>query len=309
VKTALAGLLTLGLIGVFVVAIWAMFFNPGESKSSASTDRPTDNGGSPPTTPVAKTTEPSTATPIMKVPVDEPILPPGAKPDPRARIVVLPDNRKAYDIIAIPVGDQSVRFRLIDSSQAPRPTAPFYMMESKVWNGLFRAGKFNPPAVSEANGPEAPVTSVTVEEAMTFARSALGGKLPSAMEWDLGAGFYAKTGRNEVTNFGGSPSFLIPKPKPTNGPGAGNDINQLGLRDMAGNGREFTRTVLTSTGEREIDGLPPSAMDRIVLRGRNFTLSSPLTFEILRYEQSTPQAQYATVRSPYTSFRVAIGMP
>jgi formylglycine-generating enzyme required for sulfatase activity len=198
---------------------------------------------------------------------------------------------------------------LIDGSQAVRPTPPFYMMESKVWNNLFRSGKMNPPASSEENGPDAPVTGVTVAEAIAFARNVLGGKLPSTMEWDLAAGYYAKTGRSEVTNIGGKPRFMIARPKPTNGPEGSEDINHFGLRDMAGNGREWTRMILTAAGEREIGSTPVSATDRIVLRGRNYTLSSPLTIEILNYEQKTPQAQFATARSPYTSFRVVIPMP
>jgi serine/threonine protein kinase len=315
VKTALAGLLTLALIGAFAVAIWALFGNTGGPQGTASSERSTDNGGSPPTAAASKTTEPITTntpitkTPITTIPADEPKLPPLAIADANARVVELADHRKVYDAIVIRVDDQPVRFRLIDGSQAPRATPPFYIMESKVWNSLFRAGKSNPPTSSEMNGPDAPVTSVTAEEAIAFARTALGGKLPSTMEWDLSAGFYARTGRDEVTSIGGKPRFRIPKPKPTNGPDSVDDTNHFGLRDMAGNGREWTRTILMGNAEREIGSTPLAAKDLIVLRGRNFTLSSPLTFQILQYEQNIPQTQFASARSPYTGFRVAIPLP
>jgi serine/threonine protein kinase len=314
VKTALAVLVTLGLIGTFAVALWALFGNAGESQSTAVTGQSTNNGGPQATAPEPKTTEPTKTTqkdtsPITKTPVDQPILPARAIADAKARIVPLADGRKVYDTIVIPVDGRAVRFRLIDGSQAPRPTPPFYMMESKVWNSLFRIGKTSPPTFSEANGPDAPVTGATFEEATAFARSVLGGKLPSTIEWDLAAGYYEKTGRNDVTNVGGKPRFMISKPKPTNGPDSADDINHFLLRDMAGNGREWTRMILTANGEREFDSTPLSASERIILRGRNYTLSSPLTFQILLYEQTTPQANFATARSPYTSFRVAIPMP
>jgi hypothetical protein len=127
------------------------------------------------------------------------------------------------------------------------------------------------------------------------------------VEWDLAAGFYA--GRNEVTNFGGQPRVLRPKPEPTHGPNSGTDINQFGLRDMAGNGREWTRMIFAGNGVREIDSTPPSPTDRIVLRGRNFTFSTGLTLENLRYEQANPFTNFASVRSPYTSFRVVVALP
>ncbi len=90
---------------------------------------------------------------------------------------------------------------------------------------------------------------------------------------------------------------------------AGTDINHFGLRDMAGNGREWTRMILMGAGEREIGPAPLTATDRIILRGWGYTLSRGLTFDMLKYEQTTPWAQFATVRSPYTSFRVKIPLP
>ncbi|HEV3440761.1 MAG TPA: bifunctional serine/threonine-protein kinase/formylglycine-generating enzyme family protein [Gemmata sp.] len=309
-KTVLAGLLTLGLIGVFGVAVWALFGNGGESHSNStagdtSNSNPSSNGGSQPTSPTAKTTEPTT---IPDQPIT-PILPARAMRDPKGRIEVLSDGRQVYDWIVSTVGEESVRFRLIAGGQGPRPIPSFYMMESKVWNNLFRAGKLTPPVASEINGPDAPVTSATVEEAMAFARDVFGGKLPSPDEWDLAAGLYAGVGRDEVTRADGRPRVMLPRPEPTHGMNAGTDINHFGLRDMAGNGREWTRMILMGAGEREIGSAPLTAMDRIILRGRNYTLSRGLTFDTLKYEQTTPQTQFATARSPYTSFRVAVPLP
>ncbi len=76
---------------------------------------------------------------------------------------------------------------------------------------------------------------------------------------------------------------------------------------MAGNGREFTRGVLKSPKVVGVDTLGPT--DLVILRGRNFTFADGLTFEMLDDEQTTPHTQFATARSPYTSFRVMIPVP
>ena len=169
---------------------------------------------------------------------------------------------------------------------------------------------------SEKNGPEAPVTFATAEEAATFAWAAFGKtyRLPSPEEWDHAAGLYAVKDRDEVTRRGGQPRVRIAKPEPTHGPGANADVNEFDLLDMAGNGREFTRQIQPKSGDppREVVGgstTPLAATDSVILRGRNFTLSSGLTFETLKYEQTTPQRQFATARSPYTSFRVVVPIP
>jgi formylglycine-generating enzyme required for sulfatase activity len=202
----------------------------------------------------------------------------------------------------VPVGDQSVRLRLIAGGGG---TAPFYIMESKVWNGLYRAGGAPPPPDSDANGPDAPVTHITAEEAIAFAK-VLGGRLPTPAEWDHAAGRGAVK-RPTVTLVGGNPRVGRAKPQPTHGPAAGTDRNEYQLIDMAGNGREWTGELLDS---KKILGTDPvSPTELVILRGRTFTHADGLTFDMLEYEQSTPQTQHAGARSPYTSFRVVIPVP
>jgi serine/threonine protein kinase len=310
-KALLAAVLTLALIAT-AAAIAAFFWNSGkvqhpsisgaeETVATPPTKAVTPPAQSIPTIPTRQTLPPP--------PPDRTILPPRAQRDPNSQIEVLADDRRVYDWISIPVGSEIVRFRLIGGGQAPKPTPPFYVMESKVWNQLLRSAGKAPPIGSEANGPFAPVTNLTFEQAAAFAREAFDGRLPSALEWDLAAGLYAGLAREEVTRAGGSPRVALAKPEPTAGANAGTDIDHFGLRDMAGNGREWTRTLFGPAGEREIDSAPLAATDRIVLRGRSFTLSRGLTFEMLRYEQAVPQTQFANAPSPYTSFRVAIPVP
>jgi serine/threonine protein kinase len=230
------------------------------------------------------------------------------KPD--AAEVTLNDGRKAWTWARACVGDESVSFRLVfGGGRGADAVEPFYIMESKVWNGLYRAAGMTPPAESEANGRDAPVTGVTWEEAANFAASAFGGTLPSPQEWDYAAGFpdVANT-RPQVTRPGGRPRVMMRHPAPTYGPGAREDVSEFGLLDMAGNGREWTRGVLHPPEKVGVAReLGPE--DLVILRGRNFSLSRPLTFADLEYEQKTPQTSFASARSPYTSFRVVLRVP
>ena len=228
-----------------------------------------------------------------------------------AKEITLADGRRAFDIATIQVRDSVVRFRLIAVSGGPRPVAPFYIMESKVWNDLYQVRGTQLPPGSQWNGPNAPVMGVTAEEAAQFARDVFDGDLPSPDAWDAAAGRYTVTTRDFVTRPGGHPRVLLAKPGATHGPDGGEDINEFGLRDMAGNGREWTRATLSQSGSatKRVGADPLSATDLVILRGRNFTLARGLTFSTLEYEQTTPQTQFPQVRSPYTGFRVVIPVP
>ena len=55
---------------------------------------------------------------------------------------------------------------------------------------------------------------------------------------------------------------------------------------------------------------PLADTDRLILRGRMFTLDRPLTYAILKHErEEQPQTAPATVGSPYTGFRVVLKLP
>jgi len=234
-------------------------------------------------------------------------LPPGAVAASDATVVQLADGTLINDWVEKKFNNETARFRLIASSGGPSPVRPFYMLESKVWNELYRAGRVVPAESSNSNGPMAPVTHVTAPEATAFAAK-LGGRLPTPQEWDHAAGLYANMGREEVTRPDGRPrvspegGVKLVNPLPTHGPDAGNDVNSFDLRDMAGNGREWTsRTLPTKPGER----------GRNILRGKCFTFKNGLTFTELRREtdDTLAQSQYRDVGSPYTSFRVVLPGP
>ena len=287
-----------------------MFWNRETGKASNTGETPT-----PPKKPIDPGPGPDPGPKPKPQPVGSLVLPVNAAPDLTAKVVKLADGREVFDWILVKTADKEVRFRLITPVGGPRPLAPFYIMESKVWNALYGSA-INVPPESGENGPDAPVTGITAEEAATFAWAALGKefRLPSPEEWDHAAGLYIITDRDNVTRGGGQPRDRSKKPEPTHGPNAGSDVNEFGLIDMAGNGREFTRMIQTKSGEmaREVIGGsvdPLAAADAVILRGRSFTLSSGLTFSTLKYEHTTPQRQFATARSPYTSFRVVVPVP
>jgi hypothetical protein len=314
--TALAGVVTVALIGVLALALWALFGGDSNRQAGGTGDGDTGpgtgNGGAIHTTPTPKTSGNGKTNTVVTPSI---VLPAKAAPDPAAKVVKLADGRDVYDWVIVRVGEKDVRFRLITPSGGP-PVAPFYIMESKVWSDLYRGVAAVRPD-SEKNEADAPVSFITVEEAANFALSAFGNnyRLPSPDEWDHAAGLYVVRDRPTVTRRGGQPRVRIARPGPTHGPMSRADVNEFDLLDMAGNGREFTRAIQAKSGEapREVTGgntTPLEARDSVILRGRNFTLSTELTFQDLRDEQTKlTQRQFATARSPYTSFRVVVPVP
>ncbi|WP_439622110.1 protein kinase domain-containing protein [Gemmata sp.] len=226
-------------------------------------------------------------------------FPPNSTPVAGTPTVKLPNGRLAPQWVERRLAPETVRFRLIPGGGSGPAVAPFYVMESKVWNGLYRAAGTVPADPSNANGPDAPVTHLTWDEAKAFAEK-LGGTLPGPDQWDHAAGLYAVAGRDSVALPGATPHVGEPAPRPAHGPkGPHPDENEFGLRDMAGNGREWTARV-------ESD---PDGRRWAVTRGRSFTFKTPLTFPDLRDQIAAPMRQYTDARSPYTSFRVVLPGP
>ncbi|MDB5310527.1 MAG: hypothetical protein JWO38_4729, partial [Gemmataceae bacterium] len=138
-----------------------------------------------------------------------------------------------------------------------------------------------------------------------------GGRLPVPDEWDHAAGFHDRRDQLAPVRPGGLTRVGLAEPAPAHGPGAAAARNQFDLIDMAGNGREWTAGVLPERGQpiRVIAGATFAPKDLVVLRGRNYTLRGPLTYDVMTYEQTEPQTQFAGVRSPYTGFRVVLPVP
>ena len=226
-------------------------------------------------------------------PVVEAKLPPGTRPHGDKRITIA-GGRSLPDWIALDTNEK-VRFRLVVPDPTGPRVEPFYMLQSKVWHKFYH---------DKGEGTH-PVVDVTANQAAEFAAKH-GGRLPTPAEWDHAAGYYSSTRGDGPYLPGSKVNMGIPSPEPTHG----DDLpaTASGLVDMAGNGREWTSGALNPDGSwSRVESFAPKQL--AVLRGRNFTLRTPLSFDILKREQTEPQTQFADVPSPYTSFRIALPLP
>src|SRR5262249_36768107 len=150
------------------------------------------------------------------------------------------------------------------------------------------------------NGDDLPVMRVTRPEAEAAARW-LGGRLPTAEELDMAAGFWRQEGRpgpakgpNVAVNLAALGPWPVDFPQ-------SDDVSPLGIRDLAGNGEEWTSTSVV------VGGVPEETF--AVLRGKSYLSREPLLFSDMVNRQKTPLRQLPDTARPWTGFRVAVGLP
>ena len=283
-KLALVALLTLALAGGGAALAYMIFF-AGSSNHTSKTE-PT----------VAQTTQ-SLPEKTSKKEVIEPVklwLPPRfvAHSDPA---VISIGKKKYHARIVFRSGNAEAALRLL-TPDGPKPSKPFYLMETKISNALFQACQGEMPGGDSKwknEGPTLPAFNVTWEEADKCARW-MGGRLPSPDELDFAAGFGKPGGLNRDP---GAAAVKLIHPRPVTDT---LDRSPLEIFDLVGNGREWTTTKFVHEGE-----------DYAVLRGRNYRGSTPLTQQELESQQDpkNQQVQRIKVPSPYTSFRVVVDLP
>ena len=208
----------------------------------------------------------------------------------------------------------------------------FYISRDMIDNRTFAAfAQADPDKVvdsvwskgSLANGedvgvsnPKLPAFRMTVTEAYECAKW-LGGTLPSTREWDKAAGLYdapqEALGPFFDTGDGQDPEGAIAVNRGNEGPmeigAATNDRSLYGCRDMAGNGAEWTRSLMAGD---EVPIPEPSPDDRVFLRSRSYTRTDPLTFEDLKDREqldigSEPYLlEQPDLISPRIGFRVVL---
>ena len=295
----------LGAGGILAIALTVglfLFFNRGEGDNTT-----------PPTPPAA-----TVAATIF--------LPPGCVPGEKAELVPLSSGGKLYNVIdrTLPDGTR-VPFRLIaDPDSAVRP---FYVMENKVTNAQFQQfARAKPQEVTTqewqqgamltggkrlgiAGKEQFPVFDVTVEDAHRCAQW-LGGKLPTTQQWEAAAGYSAKAKgpyRGDPHKFDKDKDVAVdraalgPLPAGT----ALKDISPLGVRDTAGNGCEWTRTIFDTNQEVPASGDKGNLF--VELRGRSYSqATTPLTYS--PGEQVFELCPYLKTR-PDISFRVVLELP
>jgi hypothetical protein len=85
------------------------------------------------------------------------------------------------------------------------------------------------------------------------------------------------------------------------------DVSPLGIRDLAGNGTEFTRNLTDEKLVVPQRAAPADAL--VILRGQRHGAPGPLLYADLEYEQTVPKVQFYRKASPFTGFRVVIEPP
>lgn len=215
--------------------------------------------------------------------------------------------------------------------------AAFYIMESKVsteqYAKFFKTNKdqlLNKKWSAALGQEKLPVTCVPVEDAHKFAVWLVGeghGFLPREKQWDEAAGRWRKESRQgpfrgtwlELPT-GSQPDIAVARGSkgPMDCNEAKDDVSWIGAHDMAGNGMEWTRTVLHPDAFQSLE-VPVAEKDHptectVIIRGRSFLDARPLFFEALdsRHKDYVGAADYRLDlpenTSKETSFRVVLEM-
>jgi formylglycine-generating enzyme required for sulfatase activity len=252
-------------------------------------------------------------------------LPDGYKPAPGDEIVPGEGGKSYHSRIVTTRGDQEVVFRLVPRKRPDEPPT-FYMMENKVWNALFKVATRD-PAYKEAldkwrsaypwtikgdwkldGGDRLPVVNVTPTEAFEFARW-LKGHLPLVMQWDKAAGYYdPDRGRGPFKQGWKPGEIAINRDGPLPVGEAAADVSPYGIRDMAGNGLEYTRNISGEPVLRVPLSTPTKDKHQVLLRGASFEDKLPLEYATLDPEsvRGVPLSQKYEEGSKDVSFRVVL---
>jgi formylglycine-generating enzyme required for sulfatase activity len=216
----------------------------------------------------------------------------------------------------------------------------FYVLRNKVTNSQMAAVSANPEmqkllerhrqkhdwtipnkwkvSRKDDSSAEWPVTNVSVTEAHCFAEwlggaggATIGrGRLPSRREWDKAGGRYeGKPG--PFKDWPGKIAILVGGPLSVDDPRTTDDESNYGCRNMAGNGREWTRDA-ANFGE-PAPPVPlddPNTQDWVWLRGKSFDEKEPYRFprQITENQDPTGSSPYDQI-SPTVGFRTVIAPP
>jgi serine/threonine protein kinase len=296
-------------IGVVLLVVGAVAILVMLSEDKASS--PSTGGNI--TAVTSEKSSPGTATPTAsQIASTTPTALPSKTPDPMPSSLTIPKDYRAVDASSFrmignsryptrierdPVGGIKPTFILIE----PTNGKPFYMMETKAWNGLMTTmGRSDGPSKGKAEDVVA--VGMTVTEAAACAAK-LGGRLPTPAEWDAAIAFNGMPTLSMKS--GGGAAIGRSEPRRANDPDR--DVASTGVTDMTGNGREWTAEIISiPDGKRSKLTDTPKQDAVVILRGWSYTLTRPLSAADLVAEQDEPQTQFAGKGSRFTGFRVVL---
>jgi hypothetical protein len=263
---------------------------------------------------------------------------PGWRPENPQDLVADPrTGHKFYPRIVRDVNGQKVVLIAIPPS-GPADPPLFYIMENKVWNDLYAAFMASPEAkqlrqnywgrgggdqlfkdpdywkdgadapgiprlklgVGEGRG-KMPVFRVTVTEAHCFAEW-LGGRLPKRIQWLKAAGALDPDAREGpfdgpadgiAVNLGAEGPWPVDK--------GTKDVSKYGCRQMASNGKEWTRTLQDPDSE-EIPLLEIISARLVSVCGHSYLAQKPLTYK----DMMVPNSQSCFDAQEDITFRVVL---
>ncbi len=213
-----------------------------------------------------------------------------------------------------------IPFTLITQNAASEPPT-FYLMVNKVSINLFRKfAKGNNKIEnnkweewSKNKNGEVPVMEVSAMDAFHFAVW-LGGDLPSEDQWNKAAGLYEPNKgqgpfNDKIPIQEGDRTQFGLNCKGEDGPipcgSATLDISEpFKLRDMAANGKEWTRNV-ADFGNKVVGRTVLTPHDRVILRGRDYRREDPLTYQEMQ-DPTKRESQGSIETLLITGFRVVI---
>jgi serine/threonine protein kinase len=240
--------------------------------------------------------------------------------------IVTDEGRQLHSQLDLTMEDSApIRFILVpkqrgDQNEALRVGA-FYVMRDKVSFGQFRRfAAVHKPSNSQwsrgapagggrfVSGDDFPLLGVLPLDAWRFA-DWLGGDLPSVDQWRKAAGMYEPGGRpGPFTESFKEGEVAVDRAE--EGPlplgAAAKDRSAFGLRDVAGNGKEWTHNVYPAHKGR-VPLEKPAQFDRVLQVGRSYAHPEPLRFTDLDDAKVTG-APYDKP-DPYCGFRVVLLMP
>jgi serine/threonine protein kinase/formylglycine-generating enzyme required for sulfatase activity len=223
---------------------------------------------------------------------------------------------------------------------------PFYIMENEVSNELFAAFMTSEPgqalpasvktewqmgatagkdSLSPSQHPRLPAVRVPPLVAHRFAIWLCGnaGHLPTVEQWDLAAGLgihqlpeQPESARYPDGPFQGvwnSTSIDVAVNRRSLGPSAvgesRDDISLYGCRDMSGNVREMTETLMNGSRLGGIVDAAGNSLQRVVLRGHSYLNETPLLWSDLEEQSDIPDALGIDETEPSVGFRVVLEIP